>query len=263
MRFVLLIAAAGLCACAAADVADDDSFDDSVPIDPYREPPPLFEPTSEEDAGAFQVPERPRPDGGSKPPPPADSGSSEPDAGPPPACAPIAPGSLILVELMIKQIDGAGDGAEWVELQNPNECTLTVPAGLRILSPRGASVNDVATVATAFELPPHAQFVAGGASAPSHAELPTIRWSTLDTLKNTGDSVRVELGDGAETLVIDTLTYPSFSNLFAARSLAFPSDCPAAARATFSNWSGSFADYPPGPLVGTPFTPNDDVTCAP
>lgn len=265
MRFVLLIVVAGLSACAAADTVDDDSFDfDEVPVDPYREPPPAFSPSSEQDAGAFSVPERPRaPDAGSESPP--DAGSVvEADASipPPAACGAFGVGSLLLVELMIKHVDGAGDRAEWVELKNPADCVLTVPAGLRIVSPRGSAL-DVASVERAFELPPFGQFVAGGAAAPSHASLPTPRWTSSDVLKNSGDEVRIELGDSAAATVIDSLTYPQFSNLTAARSIAFPSDCAAQARASFQNWSGSFADYPPGPLVGTPFAPNDDVTCLP
>ena len=277
MRFVLAVAAglaAAALACASAPAAKDDArggvgSDDDVLVDPYLDPPNPFEPNSEEDAGAFSVPEHPRAqsdagaavDGG---PVVADAGTEpgEPDAGPPPRCGPIATGSLQIVELLIKSIDGAGDTAEWVELLNPGDCTLEVPVGLRILSPRG-TVNDVATVTTAFSLPPKGQFLAGGAGAPGHAEWPTIRWTTADTMKNTGDTVRVEYGEAAAPIVVDAVTYPSFTNLFAARSIAFPNDCAPEARASFANWSGSFADYPPGPLTGTPFAPNDDVTCAP
>lgn len=268
MRFVLLLAAtlagaSALGACAASSAEEDDYWlgSDEVPVDPYDEPPPEFVPSAEQDAGAFSVPERPRADGGSKAP--ADAGASAPDAAPTPACPGLAAGSLVIVELLIKSVDGAGDGAEWVELKNPNDCVLTVPPGLRVLSPRGTTSHDVATVTTAFELPPQAQFVAGGSGAPVHADWPTIRWSSADTLKNSGDTVRIELGETATPLLVDAVVYPAFSNLTAARSIAFPSDCPPPARASFSNWSGSFADYPPGPLVGTPFTPNDDVTCAP
>lgn len=274
MRFVLVLAVSGAVATAALACAStpadglggpDVGSDDDVLVDPYPDPPTSLAPNSEQDAGAFSVPERPRlaPDGGADAGD-ADAGSApdEPDASPPPSCGPLAVGSLVLVELLIKSADGAGDRAEWVELLNPGACTLEVPVGLRIVSPRGTS-DDVATVTTAFTLPPKGQFLAGGPGAPSHPSLPTIRWSQSDTLKNTGDTVRVEYGEGATSIVVDTLSYPSFSNLFAARSVAFPNDCAPLARGSFANWSGSFADYPPGPLTGTPFAPNDDVTCAP
>ena len=265
MRFVLLFSAslAGLGACTSAPSEGSDGWNDwgdEVGIDPYEEPPPEFVPNSEIDAGAIAVPERPRGDAGA-PPPRADAGPT--DASAPGACAPLGPGSLLVVELLIKSIDGAGDRAEWVELKNPADCVLSVPAGLRVLSPRGTGADEIATVETAFELPPFAAFLAGGPDAPSHPSLPTLRWAAADTLKNTGDTVRIEIGEAAAPVIVDSLVYPSFSNLYRARSVAFPSDCPDAARASFSNWSGSFADYPPGPLVGTPFASNDDVTCAP
>lgn len=261
------LALAGV-ACAAVGIVDDEGKsgvgnDDDVGVDPYGEGANVFEPNTEQDAGAFSLPERPRTDAGSSVPvPDAGVGPNVPDAAPPPLCGALGAGSLLVVELMIKSIDGAGDLAEWVELRNPNDCTLEVPVGLRVVSPRGTA-SDVATVTAAFTLPPYGQFLAGGPSAPSGSSAPTLRWTPADTLKNTGDVIRIELGDVAAPLVVDSLTYPSFSNLFAARTVAFPSDCPAAARSNFANWSGSFADYPPGPLVGTPFAPNDDVTCAP
>lgn len=241
-------------ACAeAVTPAEDDPYD-PVGIDPYIPEPPIFDPV-EVDAGSIDVPERPRAPDATAPSPPT------PDAGPDgavviPQCAPLAPGALEIVELMIKSIDGSGDRGEWVELRNPNACILQIPAGLRVISPRGAAL-DVATIEAAFELAPGAAFLAGGAEAPSHPTLPTARWSSVDTLKNSGDEVRVEL-DGT---LIDSLTYPSISNLTARRSIAFPSDCDGSQRANLQSWSGSFATD--GTLTATPFAANDDVTCPP
>ena len=263
MRFWLPCVLAALAACAQASSGIETQRPgvddrDEVGVDPYGEPTPEFVPNSEIDAGELDVPERPKPkpDGSALEP---DGGTpTERDAAPPPACDDLAAGSLVIVEILVKSIDGAGDKAEWVELENPRECVLQVPAGLRVLSPRGTLV-DVATVTTAFALPPHAHVLAGGPDAPGHDAWPTFRWTASDALKNSGDVIRVELGETAAPLVVDSVLYPQFNGLTAGRSVAFPSDCPAEARADFSNWSGSFAQS--GALTATPFAPNDDVTC--
>jgi hypothetical protein len=60
--------------------------------------------------------------------------------------------------------------------------------------------------------------------------------------------------------VIDTITYPAFSNLEPGRTLAFPADCPAAVRTDFARWSLTFDVFAPG-FKGTPNAANDDVAC--
>jgi len=81
-------------------------------------------------------------------------------------------------------------------------------------------------------------------------------WGASDVLKNDGDTVSVKLG----ATVVDSVTYPAFSNLVAGRALAFPSDCPAAVRNDWTRWSLTFDAYSAG-FEGTPNATNDDVAC--
>ena len=61
-------------------------------------------------------------------------------------------------------------------------------------------------------------------------------------------------------MVVDTLTYPAFSNLEPGRSLAFPADCPATVRGDWARWSLTF-DVCTAGFKGTPNAANGDVAC--
>ena len=78
----------------------------------------------------------------------------------------------------------------------------------------------------------------------------------LDVLKNDGDTVSLKVG----AAVIDTITYPAFSNVEPGRTLAFPSDCPMNVRSDWTRWSLTFDAWKPG-FKGTPNATNDDVAC--
>lgn len=78
----------------------------------------------------------------------------------------------------------------------------------------------------------------------------------LTPMPNDGDSIKLEVG----TTLIDTLTYPAFSNLTSGRSLAFPDDCPWNLRADWQRWSLTFVEWKPG-FKGTPNATNGDVAC--
>jgi hypothetical protein len=261
-----------LAACASAPTASTKKK--RTPVDPgdefYGEELPAEEglsPTSNEDSGAFSpASERPAPGG----PKDDDAGTVLVDAGgdggtvqPKVFCAgALAPGDLTVAEILINSRAGSGDDGEWVEIRSTRSCWLKVQ-GLTIESPRGTAAPNVATISEAFELAPKGSFVVADSADPvkNHA-LPgkVFAWGATDVLKNDGDTVALKLG---ATAVIDTVTYPAFSNLEPGRTLAFPSDCPANVRTDWTRWSLTFDVYAAGTpgFKGTPNGANDDIAC--
>jgi hypothetical protein len=261
-----LFAGAALAACVAALSACGSSgatHRHKDPLDPgddfeLGDPPPEEKPMNtivDDEAGAaVEAPSR-RSDKDAAPadPDPADAGS-----GPKTYCSgPLAPQDLAVVELMVTSRAGSNDDGEWVEIRSTRDCWLSL-AGVTIESPRGAA-TDAVTLDDGVELGPRASFIVADSADPAnnHA-LPGVvfAWNALDVLKNGGDTVRVKLGD----TLVDSVTYPSFSNLEPGRALAFPSDCAPGVRGDLTRWSLAFAEWTPG-MKGTPNAPNDDVAC--
>jgi hypothetical protein len=215
-------------------------------------------PTNNEDSGAFGASSRPAAAG------PRDGGAPDPngsDAGPvvKEYCAgALAPGDLQIGELLIASRAGSLDDGEWIEIRSTRSCWLKVK-GLTIESPRGSFSPNRATIAEDFELAPKGSFVVADSADPAknHA-LPgkVFAWNASDVLKNDGDTVSLALGG----VVLDSLTYPGFTNLEPGRTLAFPDDCAPAARADWARWSLSFDVWAPG-QKGTPNATNSDVAC--
>lgn len=170
----------------------------------------------------------------------------------------VQPGDVKIVEIMISSAAGSGDKGEWVELQSTRtDCILDV-SNLVISSPRGTS-TDTVTIDDGLQLNPGDTFLVADSSnsvTNNSLVMPLYSWDSSDVLKNDGDEIDVTLA-GTQ---IDTLTYPSFSNLQTGASVSFPSDCQWSDRSSWSNWSYSFNVYT-SPLLGTPNGPNDDVTC--
>ena len=260
-----LLTAAALVACVSADTTKKKK---KQPIDPSDEFGWAFDETDEqpiatavvEDSGAYGAPERPS-HKDAAPPDPIDAGPAD-DAGVVTktfCAAPLAAGDLAIVELMIASRAGSADDGEWVEVQSTRSCWLDL-SGVTVESPRGAASANVAALPGGTELAPGASFVVAASADPAknHA-LPgaVFAWNATDVLKNDGDTVVVKAPDAT---VLDTVTYPAFSNLTPGRSLAFPSDCAAADRASFQRWSLAFTAFAPG-FQGTPNGPNADVTC--
>lgn len=236
----------------------DEFYDDDIPSVEEG-----LAPTSSEDSGAFGAPERPATAGPSK----QDAGNVLVDGGsdggvvvPPPkvfCVGPLAAGDLQVSEMLISSRAGSNDDGEWVEVRSTRTCWLKLQ-GLAIESPRGAAVNGV-TVADGYELEPKGSFVVADSADPvKNHGLPgkVYAWATTDVLKNDGDTLSLKLGP----TVVDTVTYPSFSNITAGRAIAFPSDCPAAVRSDWQRWSLTFNQYQVG-FKGTPNGANDDVAC--
>jgi hypothetical protein len=261
---VVLTGASFLFACASASPTStkrkrtpvepgDDFFADDVPS--------LEEglmPTNNEDSGAFGASSRPAVVG------PRDGGAADAnggDAGPvvKEYCAgALAPGDLRIEELLIASRAGSLDDGEWIEIRSARTCWLKVK-GLTIESPRGTFSPNRATIAEDFELAPRGSFVVADSADPAKNHgLPgkVFAWSASDVLKNDGDTASLKLGD----TVIDSLTYPAFTNLEPGRTLAFPEDCAPAARGDWARWSLSFDAWAPG-QKGTPNATNSDVAC--
>ena len=181
------------------------------------------------------------------------------DAGPSGDCVgPLLLGDVKIVELMISTQSAIGDRGEWVEIQSTRSCRLNIN-GLTIASPRGTTATDSVTITTDTFLPPNGTFLVADSSIASlNGALPPVlfSWAASDVLKNTGDTVTLTAG----TTMIDTLTYPSFTNLTPGRALSFPADCAWSDRASWARWSYAFRVYS-GVLQGTPNADNTDVAC--
>ncbi|MDB4938204.1 MAG: hypothetical protein JWP87_5176, partial [Labilithrix sp.] len=238
----------------------DEFYDDDVPSQEDG-----LTPTSTLDSGAFSpASERPAPgpakdDGGTVL---VDAGTDSGTVQPKVFCAgALAAGDLAIGELLINSRAGSGDDGEWVEIRSTRTCWLKLQ-GLVIESPRGTAAPNTATITEDFELAPNGTFVVADSADPAknHA-LPgkVFAWGATDVLKNDGDTVALKIG----ATVIDTITYPAFSNLVAGRTLAFPADCPANVRTDWTRWSLTFDVYSPAlpGFKGTPNGANADVAC--
>ncbi len=264
-----LTGAAFLFACASAPTAS--AKKKRTPVDPgddyFGDAPTSGEeglsPTANDDSGAFTP-------ASARPAPPTskdDAGNVVVDAGasdagtvdPKVFCAgPLVAGDLVVSEMLISSRAGSGDDGEWVEIRSTRTCWLKVQ-GLSIESPRGTATPNAVAIAEDYELAPKGSFVVAGSTDPAknHA-LPgkVFAWGASDVLKNDGDTVALKFG----ATVIDSVTYPAFSNLEAGRTLAFPADCPATVRSDWTRWSLTFDVYSVG-FKGTPNATNDDVAC--
>ena len=266
---VAFTGAAFLFACASDPAASTKKK--RTPIEPgdefYDDDIPSVEeglaPTTNEDSGAFGASSRPSNVG-----PKTDAGPIAVDAGPTDDSGTVLPkaycdgalvaGDLAVSEILISSRAGSGDDGEWVEIRSTRTCWLKLQ-GLSIESPRGATAVNGVTIADSFELEPKGTFVVASSADPAKNHGLTGKvyaWAATDILKNDGDTVALKLG----ATVVDSITYPAFSNLAPGRTLAFPSDCPATVRADWLRWSLTFTEYQPG-FKGTPNAGNDDVAC--
>jgi hypothetical protein len=190
----------------------------------------------------------------------SDTSSGPPsDAGPSGACTqPLAPGDLVIDELMIESVAGSGDYGEWLEVQSTLDCALDLK-GLHGDCPRGAMVATF-DVTSDIWIPPRGTFLVADSSRPAinhHLPGTLLVWygQPGDVLRNKGTTVSLRVGD----TIVDSLTYPALS-LTVGTSLAFPADCDPSVRTDFSRWQHSTASWFPG-FLGTPNEPNVDVHC--
>jgi hypothetical protein len=259
----LLVVSILMMACSAAPSKKGDNFDDvpsgygdnSKPLDPPRNPDNV-----NEDGGAFDLGGR-ESDGGMNPPTrDDDAGMPMADAGPNNGCmGSVGAGDFKIVEIMIASQSGSGDKGEWIEVQSTRDCTLNAK-GIVISSPRGMA-SDSATITGDAFIPKYGTFVVANSTNGSiNHSLPGVVFAfagdPADVLKNDGDTITIKNGN----VTVDTLTYPSFTNLSVAKSVSFPWDCSWSDRSDWSRWSYSFSTYGTS-YKGTPNDDNWDVAC--
>jgi hypothetical protein len=184
--------------------------------------------------------------------PPFDPGEGGVCTGPP------APGDLIIDELMIESVAGAGDHGEWLEIESTVGCALDL-RGLHGDVPSGSKVRTF-QIGDDLWIPARGTVVVSDSSnAVLNHNLPgpIVTWSGQpgDVLRNKGDTVTLHVSG----LVVDSLTYPSMTLVIGA-SVAFPDDCPLARRTDWTAWQTSTASWFPG-FFGTPNARNTDVQC--
>lgn len=191
-----------------------------------------------------------------------DAGGALDGAGEDAACSgPLAPGDLVIDELMIASQSGTGDHGEWAEVTSTRSCALNLN-GLYAQVPHGQGTT-TATVTSDLWLSPYAAFlIADSSSSAANHDLPgtIVTWgagTSSDVLKNSGNTLTLFTA----TATIDTLTYTSTAKLVDGASMAFPSHCDPSLRTDFHNWQASLASWTPG-FFGTPGAPNTDVSCA-
>jgi hypothetical protein len=171
---------------------------------------------------------------------------------------PLAPGDLVIDELMIESVGGAGDHGEWLEVTSTLPCAVDL-RGLHGTCPNGAKVRTF-VISEDIWIPGLGTFIVADSNvAAINHNLPgtVVVWSGQpgDVLRNKGDTVTLLLSD----VVIDSLTYPSMT-WTAGASLEFASACAPARRSDWAAWQLSAASFFPG-FYGTPNAPNDDVPC--
>lgn len=232
----------------------DEWYDDEIP----SEEMPIEPAYVNEDSGAFGAGSRPASsEGGVRP---VDGGVPEGGLVTKIYCqGPLVAGDLAIVELLISSRPGSGDDGEWLEIQSTRtDCWLKLE-GVTVESPRGQAAPNIAAAPADLELPPNGTFVVASSADPAKNHGiggKVIAWNATDVLKNDGDTVVVKSG----ATVIDSLTYPAFSNLETGRTLAFPEDCAWGFRSSWDRWSLTFTEHDPGQR-GTPNAPNTDVAC--
>jgi hypothetical protein len=181
------------------------------------------------------------------------------EAGPEDACRDgLGPGDLVIDELLIESVAGAGDHGEWLEVRSTRDCTLSL-RGLHGDCPSGAKIATL-DVTDDVWIAPHGFFVVADSSDPvlDHG-VPgaVLTWfgQPGDVLRNKGTTVTLRLGDA----IIDSVTYPALK-LAVGASLAFPAGCDPSLRSDWTRWQTSTWAWFPG-FLGTPNAANVDVTC--
>jgi hypothetical protein len=183
--------------------------------------------------------------------------STSADGSPPDACAePLAPGDLVIDELMIESVAGAGDYGEWVEIESAVACTSNLQ-GLHGETSDGAKIRTF-DVSTDLWLPAGGTLVVADSADPTlNHNLPgvVLTWTgdPGDVLRNQGGTLTLRSGN----VVVSTVTWPAYK-LGIGTSLELPSDCPSGS--DFGQWQPAVASWFPG-FHGTPNALNVDVQC--
>ncbi|MDP8999564.1 MAG: lamin tail domain-containing protein, partial [Myxococcota bacterium] len=124
--------------------------------------------------------------------------------------SPMAPGDLVIDELMIESVAGSGDHGEWLEIASTVGCALNL-RGLHGNAPSGNKVRTF-DVGDDTWIPAFGRFiVADSTSGAINHDLPgtLIVWSGQpgDVLRNKGTTVTIHMNG----VMIDVVTYPSMA----------------------------------------------------
>jgi hypothetical protein len=195
--------------------------------------------------------------------PPGDGGS--PDATLPvdagvdgPCTQAVGAGDLLIDELMIESVAGAGDDGEWLEVASMAACAVNL-RGLHGECPVGSKVHTFDVVDDTW-LPPGGTFIIADSQDPAvNHDLPglVLAWSGHpgDVLRNLGGTVTLSDGD----VLVVSLTWPSLKPVVGA-TVELPADCPVEDADDFGAWQTATTSWFPG-FLGTPNAPNTDVEC--
>jgi hypothetical protein len=175
-----------------------------------------------------------------------------------PCATPLAPGVLVIDELLIESVAGTGDYGEWLEVSSTSSCAVNLQ-GLQGSCPVGMKVHSF-EVTDDLWLAPLGTFVIPDSTDPAiNHDLPglLVPWAGQpgDVLRNKGGTVTLT----ASGVMIDSVTFPALK-LVVGTSVAFPSNCPLSRRSDWTAWQTSNASWFPG-FFGTPNAPNGDVSC--
>ena len=175
-----------------------------------------------------------------------------------PCSTPLAPGVLVIDELLIESVAGTGDYGEWLEVRSTSPCAVSL-RGLQGSCPVGLKVHSFEVTDDVW-IAPLGTFVIPDSTDPAiNHDLPgpLVPWAGQpgDVLRNKGGTVTLT----ASGVMIDSVTFPALK-LVVGASVAFPSNCPLSRRSDWTSWQTSNGSWFPG-FSGTPNAPNDDVSC--
>ncbi len=195
--------------------------------------------------------------------PPGDGGSPDAlqpvDAGVDGQCTQsVGAGDLLIDELMIESVDGAGDDGEWLEVASMAGCAVNL-RGLHGECPVGSKVHTFDVVDDTWLLPGGTFIIADSQDPAVNHDLPglVLAWSGHpgDVLRNLGGTVTLSDGD----VLVVSLTWPSLKPMVGA-TVELPADCPVEDADDFGAWQTATTSWFPG-FLGTPNAPNTDVQC--
>ncbi len=175
-----------------------------------------------------------------------------------PCMQPLAPGVLVIDEMMIESVAGTGDYGQWIEVTSTSSCAVDLN-GLHAECPVGDKVRTL-DVAQDLWIPPGGRFVIADSTDPAIDHyLPgtVLGWDGApgNVLRKDGGTISL-MANGA---IVDSVTWPKLAVVVGA-SVSFPADCPASERGDWTKWQTSTASWFPG-FYGTPNVPNTDVSC--
>jgi hypothetical protein len=187
-----------------------------------------------------------------------DASSASTDATYEGACTgPLQAGDLLIDELMVESVAGAGDDGEWLEVASTLACATSL-RGLHGECPVGSEVHTF-DVPEDVWIPPGGRFIIADSVDPAvNHYLPgvVLAWSghTGDILRNLGGTVTLSAGQQ----IVVSLTWPAMK-LVVGTSVELPSGCLGDA-GDFADWQQAIASWFPA-FRGTPNAPNVDVAC--